>query len=226
MDIIFKNVTKKFGAVVALNDVSFEIKSGEFVFLTGKTAAGKSTVVSLILGEYFPDEGEISIDDLPLNKKTKKKKVLSLRRKTGVIFQDFRLLPDKTIAENLLCALQVVGCKDPNWLEKLEKALAKTGLSERADFFPAQLSGGEIQRASLARALIMSPKLILADEPTGNLDPETSWEIMSILDKLNKKGVTVLMATHNFDIVNSLRKRVIKLDEGRLVSDKVKGKYE
>jgi len=225
MKIKFDKVTKKFGDFAALDNVSFKIKPGEFVFITGKSGAGKSTVVRLILGEFLPTEGEVWVDKQSLTK-LKQKQILNLRRQIGVIFQDFRLLSDKTLAENILIGLNVIGGDKTDWQSKLENVLDLVGLKERADFFPAQLSGGELQRACLARALVIRPKVFLADEPTGNLDPETSWELMSLLKKINEKGTTVIMATHNFDIVNSSCQRVIKLEGGKLIFDKKKGKYE
>jgi len=224
MIIKFDKVTKKFGEVTALEDVSFKIKQGEFVFITGRSGAGKSTIIRLILGEIVPTEGEVWLDDRCLNR-AKTKEILALRRQIGTVFQDFRLLSDRTLEENILIALNVVGYRRKDWSEKLTQVLKTVGLENRARFFPAQLSGGELQRACLARALIVEPKIILADEPTGNLDPETSWELMDLLKRINKKGTTVIMATHNFDIVNSLRQRVIKLESGKLIFDKKRGKY-
>jgi len=225
MVIRFNNVSKKFGEVVALKNVSFEIKQGEFVFITGRSGAGKSTIIRLILAEILPTEGEVWLDDHCLNR-AKTKEILALRRQIGVVFQDFRLLTNRTLKENILLALRVIGYRQSDWLEKLNRVLSLVGLKGREEFFPAQLSGGELQRACLARALIVEPKVILADEPTGNLDPETSWELMDLLKKINRQKTTVIMATHNFDIVNSLRQRVIKLEAGRLIFDKKRGKYE
>ena len=225
MKIKFDRVTKKFGQVTALKNVSFEINQGEFVFITGRSGAGKSTVIQLILGEILPSEGEVWLDDYCLNR-SKTKEILALRRQLGVVFQDFRLLTDQTVEENILIALNVIGYRQNDWRQKLTQVLKAVGLEKRAQFFPAQLSGGERQRACLARALIIDPEVILADEPTGNLDPETSWELMALLKKINRKGKTIIVATHNFDIVNSLRQRVIKLDSGKLVFDKKRGKYD
>ena len=225
MKVEFDRVTKQFGELVALEDISFKISQGEFVFLTGRSGAGKSTVIRLILGEILPTKGEVWLDDCCLSQ-AKAKEILSFRRQIGVVFQDFRLLNDKTLEENILIALNVVGYRQDDWREKLIRVLKTVDLVDRARFFPAQLSGGELQRACLARALIVNPKIILADEPTGNLDPETSWELMSLLRKINRRGTTVIMATHNFDIVNSLRYRVIKLESGKLIFDKKQGQYE
>lgn len=225
MRIKFNKVTKKFGEIVALENIAFKIKRGDFAFITGRSGAGKSTIISLVLGEMLPTEGEVWIDDLCLNK-AKQRQILSLRRQMGVIYQDFRLLNDRTVRENILIALDVVKYDKGDWQKSLEKVLKTIGLEDRIDFFPAQLSKGELQRVCLARALIAEPKILMADEPTGNLDPENSWELMNLLKRINKKGTTVIMATHNFDIVNSMQKRVIKLEKGKLASDKKKGKYE
>lgn len=225
MKIKFEKVTKKFGDFTALEDISFEIKQGEFVFITGKSGVGKSTVIKLILGEIFPTQGEVSVNDFSLAE-IKKKKILEFRRQIGTIYQDFRLLSNKTVEENVLVALDIVKKSEADWAKKLEEVLKLSGLEERADFFPAQLSGGELQRTCLARALIMEPKIIIADEPTGNLDPEGGWQLMALLKEINQKGTTIIMATHNFDIVNSMKKRVIKLEKGKLISDKKKGEYE
>jgi len=225
MKIEFDKVAKRFGDLVALDHVSLEINKGEFVFITGKSGAGKSTIVRLIMGEYRADSGDVWVDGILMNK-AKVRDIIKLRRKMGVIYQDFRLLKNKTVKENILIALDIVGYKDENWLEHFSEVLKKVGLEGKDDFFPAQLSGGELQRVCLARALIVKPKVLIADEPTGNLDPEHSWQLIKLLKKINKDGTTVIMATHNFDIVNSMGKRVIKIDKSKLVSDKKKGKYE
>jgi cell division transport system ATP-binding protein len=226
MRIKFDDVTKEFGVIKAINNISFEVKPEEFVFITGKSGAGKSTILKLIRGEYFPDSGTVVVDDLEMNQKTKRKDVLSLRRRIGMVHQDYRLLRRQTVAENILMALAVIGDKEEDREKKLKEVLEKVNLLSRINMFPAQLSGGELQRVCLARALIIEPELLMADEPTGNLDPETSWEIMDLLEKINQAGTTVVMATHDFDIVNSAGKRVVKLEEGDLVHDKEKGKYE
>jgi cell division transport system ATP-binding protein len=226
MRIKFDDVTKEFGVIKAINNISFEVKPEEFVFITGKSGAGKSTILKLIRGEYFPDSGKVVVDDLEMNQKTKRKDVLSLRRRIGMVHQDYRLLRRQTVAENILMALAVIGDKEEDREKKLKEVLEKVNLLSRINMFPAQLSGGELQRVCLARALIIEPELLMADEPTGNLDPETSWEIMDLLEKINQAGTTVVMATHDFDIVNSAGKRVVKLEEGDLVHDKEKGKYE
>ncbi len=227
MRIKFSDVTKKFGPITAIKNISFQVQPKEFLFITGRSGAGKSTILKLIRGEYFADQGQVEVEDLELNKKTKKGKIIKLRRKIGMVYQDYRLLRRQTVAENILMALDVVGkVQKEDRLKKLEKVVEKVGLEKRFNMFPAQLSGGELQRVSIARALITNPELLMADEPTGNLDPETSWEIMDLLEKINKAGTTVIMASHDFDIVNSAGKRVIKLENGKVAYDKEKGKYE
>lgn len=225
MQIKFSEVTKEFGPVCAVRDISFKVKPKEFLFITGRSGAGKSTILKLIRGECFADQGKVIVDDLELNKKTKKKKIINLRRRIGMVYQDYRLLKRQTIAENIIMALDIVKVKKEEKADRLRKVLEKVNLADRQQMFPAQLSGGELQRVCLARALIIKPKLLMVDEPTGNLDPETSWNIMDILQKINENGTTIIMATHDIDIVNSLGKRVIKLDGGNLADDQEKGKY-
>lgn len=222
--ILFENVTKKFGEIVALDSVSFEIKPGEFVFIIGPSGAGKTTLMRLILREYLPTSGSIKIGGIDLGQ-IPKKKLPEYRRKIGVVFQDFKLLNDLTVFENVALALRILGEKEDKIYQEAIDILDSVGLKERADLFPAQLAGGEIQRACLARATVGKPEIIIADEPTGNLDLGTARQIVKLLKKINETGKTVLMATHNFEIVNSLDQRVILLDKGKLVSDKKKGKY-
>jgi cell division transport system ATP-binding protein len=221
----FNQVTKKFGKIVALEDVSFEIEPGEFVFITGPSGAGKTTIVRLILKEIIPTSGKIEIDQQDLAK-ISSKKIPQLRQKIGVVFQDFKLLTDRTVFENAILPLEVLGTEKKKMEKRAEEILKLVSLTERADLFPAQLAGGELQRACLARAVMAEPKMLLADEPTGNLDPTTSWQIIKLMKKINKLGTTVVMATHNVDIVNSLRERVIKFDKGKMIKDQKEGKYE
>lgn len=221
----FEKVSKKFGPIVALDEVSFEIEEGEFVFITGPSGAGKTTINQLILREMPPSEGLIKIGDVDLAK-ISSSKVVQLRRKIGVVFQNFKLLSDRTVFENVALPLQVVNKAESEIKNEVKEILDLVGLSERAELFPSQLAGGELQRVCLARAIIGQPKIILADEPTGNLDPATSWQIVKLLKKINKMGTTVIMATHNVDIVNSLKARVIRLEKGKVIKIESEGKYE
>lgn len=209
---------------MALDGASFEIEPGEFVFITGPSGAGKTTIVRLILREYLPTSGRIKVGEYNLTE-MKKKDIPKLRRNIGVVFQDFKLLTDRTVWENVALALRVLGKEEEEIDKEIPKILKLVGLEERANLFPAQLAGGELQRAGLARAVIGQPDIVIADEPTGNLDLATAWQIIRLLQKVNKMGRTVIMATHNFEIVNSMKERVIELDEGKVVSDKKKGKY-
>lgn len=221
----FQNVTKKLGSVQALGDVSFEAAKGEFAFLTGPSGAGKTTVIRLLLKELVPDKGKILIEGKDISGLSRKD-IPFYRRKVGVVFQDFKLLLDRTVWENVALALEVAGQDVKNGEKKIEEVLKQVGLLERANLFPRQLAGGEQQRTVLARVLVSKPKIILADEPTGNLDPGTSRQIVSLLDKATGDGTTVLMATHNTAVVNSLKRHVIALKGGKVVSDKEAGSYE
>ncbi len=228
MKVVLEKVSKAFGSVQALKEVSFKVKSGEFVFLTGISGSGKSTVFKIITGQLVPDEGKVVVGNWEVFKDQQRlnpKELLQLRRKVGLIYQDFQLIEEYTVEENVGLALDILCIRGKDCSEQIDKVLKKVGLFSRAKAFPRQLSGGELQRLSLARALSMKPEILLADEPTGNLDPETSWQLISLLDKINKEGTTVIMATHNFDIVNSFKKRVIKLNKGEIVKDQKKGKY-
>ena len=212
----FKNVSKTFGSVVALKDISFEVEKGEFVFITGPSGSGKTTILRLILREILPDSGKITFgaDDIL---KIKEDKLPLYRRKIGCVFQDFKVLPEKTVAENIEIALAASDVLEEKWAKKVEEVLKTAGILSRADFFPAQLSGGELQLVSFARALVVDPELILADEPTGNLDWDIAREMMELFEKVSKAGKTVIMATHNRDIVARMKKREIKLKEGKIV---------
>jgi len=220
----FENVTKKFGEVTALSGVSFEIQPGEFVFIIGPSGAGKSTLVKLMLRESLPSEGTIKVKDFNLHE-LPKKKIPEYRRQIGVVFQDFKLLCDQTVFENVALVLRVLNEVEGKIEEKVLNILDLVGLKEKANFFPSQLSGGELQRVCLARAIVGEPEIIIADEPTGNLDLGIARQIVDLLKKINENGKTVIMATHNFEIVNALGQRVIELDKGKLVSDQKKGKY-
>lgn len=214
----FNKVTKTYGNVIALKDVSFEVKDGEFVFLMGPSGAGKTTILKLILKEISPDTGEIHVGGVDISK-VSEKDVPAFRQKVGCVFQDFKLLNERTTYENIEIALAVLGVAESKWKEKVDKVLKMVGLEGRKDLFPSQLSGGELQRVSLARALVVNPDLVLADEPTGNLDWEMADEIMQLLEKVNAEGKTVIVATHNKEIVGKLKKRVIKLASGKIIKE-------
>jgi cell division transport system ATP-binding protein len=224
--IVYKNISKIYPPnIVALSRINLEVKSGEFVFVVGSSGAGKSTLLKLLIREENPDEGEIyffgeNILKLPV------KKIPFLRRQIGFIFQDFKLLPLKTVFENVAFALEVCGVPDKLIKQRVDTLLKIVGLYEKRNKFPHQISGGEQQRVSIARALAHNPKVLLADEPTGNLDPSTSWEIVELLLKINEMGTTILLATHDKEIVNKARKRVVVIENGQIVSDEKSGLYK
>ena len=223
--IAIKDVSKKYpNGTVALDGINIDIHKGEFVFFVGASGAGKSTLVKLILKEENPTAGSMSIDGVMINT-IKRRQIPYFRRKLGVVFQDFRLLPDKTVAENVAFAMHIVEASKREITRQVPRVLSIVGLGDKADVFPGQLSGGEQQRVSLARAIVNNPALLIADEPTGNLDPDTAWEIMKILKEINQRGTTVIMATHARDIVNYMRQRVVTLDGGRIVRDLERGGY-
>lgn len=218
-------ISKKFGDITAIDNVSFTVLPGEFVFITGRSGSGKTTLFRLLLRELRLDSGFLSIDAQDLSK-IKNSKLPAYRRQIGVVFQDFRLLPDRNILENISLPLQIRKVKNTEINSVVTQVLETVGLTLRSNLFPAQLSGGELQRVCLARAIIGRPKLILADEPTGNLDPKTSKDIVTLIKKIQEElKTTVLMATHNSDIVNHFKQRVIQLDSGKLVTDTPVGKY-
>lgn len=225
MLVSFSEVTKAYGSVVALDRVSFTVEKGEFLFLTGPSGSGKTTLVKLLLREILSTSGIIRVGDLNLAT-LKPNQIPLLRRRIGVVFQDFKLLADRTVFENVLLGLTVRGKIDHHGLEKVKEAIELTGLTLRSDLFPAQLAGGELQRVCLARAIVGNPDILVADEPTGNLDVTTSWQIIKLIRKIHKTGTTVLMVTHNVDIVNSFSERVILLRNGKLIRDQIHGKYE
>lgn len=222
----FNNVTKIYDKdnKKALNNVSFDIPKGDFVFLIGSTGAGKTTVTRLILREELATKGSITVDGEDLSQ-IKKRQIPFYRRKIGMVFQDYKLLPYKTVFENIAFAMEVVGTSKRNIEHMVPQILSIVGLSDKRDSLPSQLSGGEQQRVALARAMANNPPILIADEPTGNLDPATSYEIMDILERFNKLGTTVLVATHAKDIVDKMRKRVIELSDGRLIRDKRNARY-
>jgi cell division transport system ATP-binding protein len=221
----FDKVTKLFGRSNALTDLTVEIPSGDFVFLIGPSGAGKTTLLRLILRDLLPTSGSIHVHDIEVNKLSKNK-IHLLRRTVGMVFQDFKLLMDRTVYENAAIGLEILGKSKTEVDKRIRDVLHLVGLSDKAHLFPAQLSGGEMQRASIARAIAPGPKVLLADEPTGNLDPKTTWEIIQILEEINKLGTTIIMATHNSSVVNDLQKRTILIENGLIVSDEIKGRYK
>lgn len=224
MVIKFEDVSKKFGeGTLAVNNINLQIEDGEFVFLVGPSGAGKTTLLRLILKELSPTAGTITIDEHSLQK-ISGGKVVQMRRKIGYIFQDLKLLADRSVFENVALSLWVLGRRKAEVISEVNEKLALVDLLDQKDLFPAQLSGGQLQRVAIARALAGDPKYLLADEPTGNVDEANGWKIVKILDKINKTGTTVLMATHNIEIVDTLNKRVVRIEDGHIISDK-KGKY-
>lgn len=219
------NVCKTYpNGVIALNGFSIKINKGDFVYLVGSSGAGKSTFIKLIYREERPTRGQIFVNGFNLNR-IKEKKVPMLRRDIGIVFQDYRLLPTLTIFENISFAMEVI--EEPNITikKRVPEVLELVGLKDKINAFPNQLSGGEQQRAAIARALVNNPTVLIADEPTGNLDPTNAWEIMDILEKINTNGTTIVMATHNVGIVNKIKKRVIEIDHGQVIRDEIKGGY-
>ena len=221
----FDHVSKEFGASsVALSDITVEIRDGEFVFLIGASGAGKSTFLRLILRDLLPTSGIIIVDDWDITK-LPQSKIHLLRRKVGMVFQDFKLLIDRTIYENVALGLEILGKSKEETEKGVVDVLELVGLSNKNNSFPLQLSAGEMQRVSIARAIVGGPKILLADEPTGNLDPDTSWDIMQILREIHSLGTTVIVATHNAAFVNEMKKRTITIKNGEITSDEEKGRY-
>ena len=220
----FQTVSKFYNHASALEEVDFEVKQGEFVSLTGRSGAGKSTVIKLLIGEEKPSKGRGVFSQYEVNK-LKDKDLPAFRRHIGVIFQDFRLLPTKNAFENVAFALEVAGRPQRDIMELVPQVLDMVGLSDKAKNFPHELSGGERQRVAIARAMIHRPEVVIADEPTGNLDPLNTFEIIKLLEKINQLGTTVVLATHDKEVINSLEKRVITLDRGRVIRDEARGKY-
>ena len=219
------NVSKSYpNGVNALTNINLEISKGEFVFLVGSSGAGKSTLIKLLLKEEEVSEGRIYLKDLDITK-VPNRRVPYIRRNIGVVFQDFRLLPNKTVYENVAFAMEIIGAHPKEIRRRVPMVLTMVDLSRKASSYPDQLSGGEQQRVSIARSIVNNPPVLIADEPTGNLDPETAWEIMKALIDINGRGTTILMATHARDIVNSMKKRVIALEDGRVARDEQKGGY-
>lgn len=209
---------------VALSDISVTIDKGEFIFVVGPSGAGKSTFIKLILREEVPTQGEIVVNGRSLTT-LPPAEVPYLRRGLGIVFQDYRLLPNKTVTENVAFAMQVIEAPRREIQKRVNTVLDLVGLRTKARCRPNQLSGGEQQRVAIARAIVNKPQIVIADEPTGNLDPDTSWEIMKIFDRINHSGTTVVMATHDKTIVDTMKKRVIAIEKGRIIRDQVRGVY-
>ena len=221
--ISFENVSKKFGSTVALDDVSLEIKQGEFVFVVGPSGAGKSTLLRILTKELQPSSGKVMVDKEDI---AKVKDLPRYRRKIGMVFQDFKLLDDRTVFENVALALEVQGKSDEEIGKQVEHTLKLVEIWDKRNLFPRQLSGGEAQRTAIARAVVGKPEILLADEPTGDLDSKTAWGVIQLLNEINSWGTTILMATHNQEIVNTLKRRVLIIKKGKVVSDTKEGKYE
>ena len=225
--IIFQNVTKTYADnnVVALHDATFHIQKGEFVFIVGPSGAGKSTITKLMTCEELPDSGSIRVGEFDISKMAKQQ-IPYLRRSMGIVFQDFRLLPNKTVYENVSFAMEVIGASKKAIRRRVPDVLSMVNLTAKARSYPHQLSGGEQQRVGIARALANTPHLIIADEPTGNVDPNMSYEIVNLLTEINKRGTTILMVTHDHNLVRDFKHRVIMLDSGRIVADNAAGGAE
>lgn len=216
----FEHVTKKYSSNVGLHDINIEIEKGDFVFLVGPSGAGKSTFIKLITKEIEADEGKIEVMGQDIGSLSSRKLPYH-RRNIGMIFQDFRLLPNKTVFENVAFAMEIVHKSNRQIKKQVPRALSLMGISSKADRFPDELSAGEQQRVAIARAIINKPALIIADEPTGNLDPATANEIMALIEEINKRGTTIVMVTHAKDIVDRMHKRVVKIEKGEIVRDEV-----
>jgi len=221
----FENIVKKYGSTLAVTEINLEVEAGEFVFLVGPSGAGKSTLLRLIAKEYPPTSGKILVFEKDIAG-IKSSQLPFYRRKLGFVFQDFKLLDDRTVFENVAIALEVRGQTDEQIQKEVEKILKLFEIWSKRNLFPNQLSGGEGQRTAIARAIIGKPDILLADEPTGDLDPQTSWGVIQLLNEINSWGTTVMMATHNVEIVNTLKRRVISIRDGKVIRDKKEGKYE
>lgn len=221
----FEKVTKRYGNNIALRNLNLHIEKGEFVFLVGPSGAGKSTFIKLLSHETVPDEGKVFVDGIEVNR-LKKSKIPYLRRKLGIVFQDFRLLPNKTAFENVAFALEVMEVSRTEIKQKVHNALELVNLTAKANQLPANLSGGEQQRVAIARALVNRPVVLIADEPTGNLDPVTAQTIMQLFNHINHLGTTIIMVTHAKELVNRMYKRVLTIEDGEIVRDVQKGAYD
>lgn len=216
--IVFENVTKKYKANVGIENVSCRIKKGDFVFLVGPSGAGKSTFIKLILKEIEADSGSIKINGREITQ-LPNREIPKLRRSTGMVFQDFKLLPKKTVYENVSFAMEVIHQSQKQIRKQVPMVLSLVGISNKARKYPHELSAGEQQRVAIARAIVNNPTVLIADEPTGNLDPDTAWEIMRLLEQINRRGTTIVMVTHAKDIVDKMGKRVITIEKGHIVRD-------
>jgi len=224
--IVLKKVNKQFpDGTLALDSISFQLDDGEFVFIIGPSGAGKTTIMKLLRRQYLPSSGTVVVGDKNIAEIVKED-IPSLRREVAMCFQDFKLLNDRTVAENVGLALEITQMAEEEISQKVTTTLNKVGLKGKEEFFPVQLSGGELQRVGIARAIIGNPKVLLADEPTGNLDPDSGFEILKLFKEINLSGTTVLVATHNAELVDKFKERVIALDNGKIVSDEKKGKYQ
>ncbi len=224
--VTLEHVSKSYSAgIPALNDVSLNIDEGEFVFIVGDSGSGKSTLIKLLLKELEPTEGTITINGKNLSR-IRRRQIPKFRRNIGVVFQDFRLLKDRNVYDNVAFAQKVIGEPNHNIRKRVPQMLSMVGLAPKYRSFPKQLSGGEQQRVAIARALINEPKILLADEPTGNLDNNNAWEIMKLLEEINGRGTTVVVVTHNMEIVKVMKKRVITVKKGVIVSDSKAGEYD
>lgn len=222
--IYFNNVTKKYSDNFCLEDVNITVNQGEFVSIVGHSGAGKTTLTKLILAEEFPTNGQIYFESTDIHKLSSKD-LTNFRRKVGIVFQDFRLLPNKTVYENIAFAMEAVDKEEEEIREDVPRVLELVGLSGKEHLFPHQLSGGEKQRLAIARAIITQPELIIADEPTGNLDPINTNEVVNLLKKINELGTTIILTTHNRTVIDRIKNRVITLENGRVVRDDKDGKY-
>lgn len=223
--IVFDNVLKQYGARKILDNITLSVKPKEFVSIVGPSGAGKSTLIYTLIGAEKINNGSIHVDDYKVH--VMSERALQLyRRKLGIVFQDYKLLPRKSVYENVAFALEATGTPQYFVNKKVDEVLETVGLADIRNHFPYQLSGGEQQRAAIARALVHDPKLVVADEPTGNLDPKATEDVLKLLMKINKNGSTVLMATHDKTIVDQLQRRVVRLDEGKIISDKAHGSYD
>jgi cell division transport system ATP-binding protein len=222
--IAFDNVTKSYGNNIGIQDVSVKINKGDFVFLVGPSGAGKSTFIKLILKEINADKGSIQLNGMEITTLSNRQ-IPKLRRSTGIVFQDFRLLPKKTVFENVAFAMEIIHMSPRSIRRQVPQVLSLVGISSKANKYPHELSAGEQQRVAIARAIVNNPTVLIADEPTGNLDPDTAWEIMRLLEQINLRGTTIVMVTHAKDIVDKMGKRVIAIDKGRIVRDDASGSY-